>query len=147
MNKAVYSLIDASRSFYVNYGTELVAHGLEVCRFDPAVFIQFEDDLRRDSYMRVPASILSMHVDDSLSAGCNNFKEKVLQPIFKKFKHGSSDKLPFTYLGIKMTREKEGLDHDHYVKNLQVPDYTIFKTHMDELLSVEGQKLFRSIAA
>ena len=68
MNKAVYSLIDASRSFYVNYGTEL-------------------------------------------------------------------------------TREKEGLDHDHYVKNLQVPDYTIFKTHMDELLSVEGQKLFRSIAA
>ena len=127
MNKAVYGLIDASISFYVNYGTELVAHGMEVYRFDPAVFIKFEDDSHRDSYTRVPAIIQSTHVDDSLSAGSNNFKEKVLQPIFKKFKHESSDKLPFTYLGIKMTREKEGLDldQDHYVKNLQGPHHVL----------------------
>ena len=127
MNKAFYGLIDASRSFYVNYGTELVAHGMEVYRFDPAVFIKFEDDLHRDSYTRVPASIMSTHMDDSLSAGSNNFKEKVMQSIFKQFTHGSSDQLPFTYLGIKMTREKEGLvlDQDHYVKNLQVPHHVL----------------------
>ena len=150
LNKSVYGLIDASRSFYLNYASALMEQGMEVCRYDPAVFVKFDDKSTKESFTRTPSGILPTHVDDALSTGSKKFKKVVMMPILKKFAHGSQEKLPFTYIGLQTRREDVALvmDQDHYVKSLIVPDLdTMTNSRMDDTLGEGGQKVFRSVAA
>jgi hypothetical protein len=144
----VYGLKDASRGFYTNQGEKLIGLGMEMCRMDPALFFYFNDGSNILSEDRKLAGILGTHVDDSLTLGNENFRQKIMKPMMKKFVYGSHSETPFTYTGMKVKKEDDAitLDQDNYVKKLEIPGMNHVAGHkMDDI--IEDQSLYRSIVA
>ena len=147
LKRTVYGLADASRGFYLNYGDNLVKHGMEICSTDPAFFIYFDDKSKKSSMIRNPTGMVALHVDDSLTAGGKSFNKNVQAPMTEKFEYGSHSLPPFKYIGLNVDKSVNGikLDQDHYIKNLAPTSIDRFKTMLaDEKLCEEGQSIFRS---
>ena len=77
LTKSVYGLLDATRGFYLNFSESLQSLGMETCKMDPAMFLLFGDNSTDKSEKRNLTGMITTHVDDSLSAGNEQFKEQV----------------------------------------------------------------------
>ena len=76
LNKGAYGLIDAPYLWYCALVNELTTLGMEMCPFDPCLFV-----LRESNDSTCPgqlAGVLGIHVDDGICGGNEKFQE-VLQ--------------------------------------------------------------------
>ena len=86
LNKGAYGLIDAPYLWYCALVNELMSLGMEMCPFDPCLFV-----LRESSDSTCPgqlAGVLGIHVDDGICGGNEKFQE-VLQKLESKYPFGS----------------------------------------------------------
>jgi len=118
LNKGAYGLIDAPFLWYCALVTELKQLGFEATPFDPCLFV-----------LRVPegepsagslAGILGVHVDDGIGGG-NEFYDKKIKLLEKKFPFGSHKTTAFTFTGIEVTQRGDMSIHmsqSSYVKKI-----------------------------
>ena len=114
LNKVVYGLCDASRSWYLKVVEVLEELGMRSNAIDPAVFT-YED---QKSFQ----GALTIHVDDILFFGTEKFLEKVMSPFKQKFRISKEEENAFKYLGIEMTQgcDKVVLDQNAFLPGINV---------------------------
>ena len=86
------------------------------------------------------------HVDDLMhGSGGRDFQKNVMEPLKKKFKFGSEDRLEFRYVGMQVKQSNNCIlvNQDHYLTSLELPSPR--KEKDQELLDEEGQKEYRSL--
>ena len=141
--KPCYGLLDASRSWYLSHAKGLKELGFKAISVDPGTFV------KRDKNGTTEA-VLGIHVDDSITVGKSSIINETHAEMKKKFKYGTNESLPSTYLGIHMTREGKDivLDQDHYISDVEIPNSTtVARMKKNETLPEKEQSLFRSLAS
>ena len=111
LSKCVYSLIDASRSWYLTLREELIKQGASPSKYDQAIFTwYFENKLQ---------GIIATHVDNFCLAGSETFENKVINSICTFFRV-KSEVAKFQYIEreIKKSNENIRIRQDEYVKKL-----------------------------
>ena len=144
--KPVYGLVDAPRGWYLALDEEFVNAGCERSLLDPSMYLYFS----YNGDQKALSGLALTHVDDVLHGGSQDFDDKVMGLVKSKFKFGSEEIESFRYVGMNMSQTEEGIliDQDHYVKGLELPDMDVAKDILSsDLLSVEGQTLFRGCVA
>ena len=137
LNKVVYGLCDASRSWYLRIVEVLTNLGMNVSRFDKAVFTYGE---------RMLEGVLLVHVDDVLYFGSEKFIEEVIAPFKDTFHISREERNAFKYLGVELKQVPDGIilaQHD-YLKSMN--DELLPKEDMKDksrLASKEEQRMFR----
>ena len=91
LNKCVYGLVDASRTWFLSVKTELELLKCEQSKLDPAVFYWHQEGHLSGLFL--------MHVDDFLWAGDNKFQQNVIVPLRTKFRCGKEMDNNFRYIG------------------------------------------------
>ena len=111
LSKCVYSLTDASRSWYLTLRKELLKSGAVVSKYDQAIFTwYFGNKLHY---------IIATHVDDFFFAGSEIFQTRVMDRLRRLFKIKSEEVAEFQYIGlnIKKNRDNVKLGQNEYKKN------------------------------
>ena len=112
LNKVVYGLNDASRSWYLRMSEVLKQLGMVETKLDKAVFTYTKETLE---------GVIIVHVDDLLFFGTEGFIEHVISPFKKVFKISREDAEMFKYVGINI-EQKNGLlslDQREYLDSLK----------------------------
>ena len=91
LNKVVYGLNDASRSWYLRVKEVLLELGMKMCEVENAVFHYGKKTLD---------GIIIIHVDDMLFAGTENFMNSVILPFKRTFQISKEEESCFKYVGI-----------------------------------------------
>ena len=114
LNKLVYGLCDASRSWYLKVEEVLVGLGMVVCTYDRAVFTY-----RADNSVD---GIILIHVDDLLYFGSQRFLDEIIQPFKCFFKISREETQAFRYVGINIQQGEDHLkiEQQNYVDSLEV---------------------------
>ena len=118
LNKGAYGLIDAPYLWYCALVNELTSLGMEMCPFDPCLFV-----LRESSDSTCPgqlAGVLGIHVDDGICGGNEKFQE-VLRKLESKYPFGSKKVQSFTFTGIDLSQHGDGritLSQSGYVRKI-----------------------------
>ena len=139
MKKPAYGLRDASRKFYLQLCGVLKELGCRQSKFDPAVYLFFDDEGNLEG-------IVLTHVDDLMhGSGGIIFYNCVMIPLKQKFLFGSEEAKEFRYVGmhVKQFGNFVSVNQDHYLSSIEIPDIRYDKE--DQLLDEEGQSEFRSI--
>ena len=112
LQKVVYGLNDASRSWYLKVKEVLDNLGMKPSNLDKSVFIPKTDGL--DGYIVI-------HVDDLLFFGSVDFMKKIMDPFKSMFKISKEEKDAFKYVGIKLSQEdtKIKMDQNQYMEKLR----------------------------
>ena len=112
LNKVVYGLCDASRSWYLKVVSVLTELGMTVGSLEKAMFMFKTETLE---------GLVLIHVDDMLFAGTEKFHEKVMNPLKNMLKISREDSVTFKYLGMSLCQKKGQilLSQSEYVKGLQ----------------------------
>lgn len=152
LTKTVYGLADASRGFYISLSGEIQELGCTKARLDPAMFLlEEEKEPVEELWEKKPLGLAVSHVDDVLHAGGQVFNDKIMKPLFKKFKFGSHEDTEFRYVGMNFTQTQDGsisVDQDHYLEALEGPDMSsVSRLTVNEVMDDEGQREFRSAVA
>lgn len=140
MKKRAYGFVDASRGFYIELSNALQELGCKKSQIDPAVYRYFDEDGKL-------SGLILTHVDDVLhGSGTDEFKEKVLLPLKKRFQFGKEEKEEFRYVGMQVKQKKDGIvvNQDHYIEMMDVPDVILTEDN-SEVLEEEGQTDFRGL--
>ena len=87
MEKTVYGLSDASKSWYTRVKEELLKLNVKISKYDPGLFMYH--------YRGSLYGLLVTHVDDSLWGRSRVFVENVIKPFPKIFKIGSINQEAF----------------------------------------------------
>ena len=113
LNKVVYGLCDASRSWYLKVVEVLLSLGMVMSKFDKAVFICGTNNLE---------GIMMIHVDDILYFGSDKFLQDMSK--FKKaFQISREEKQAFKYLGVVMNQDSHGiieLEQKDYLQSMKI---------------------------
>ena len=111
LNKVVYGLCDASRSWYLRVCEVLLDLGMCISNCDKAVFTYRKRSLE---------GILLIHVDDILYFGSEEFVAAVVEPFKSEFQISRQESTAFKYLGmdIKQNSECVELDQNEYARSL-----------------------------
>ena len=137
LRKVVYGLADASRSWYLKVKEVLTQLGMQVSKFDPAVFIFAKSKLE---------GLIMVHVDDILYFGEKSFMRDVIDPFKRNFKISREEVETFKYVGVTMTQTPEYITIDQKQYLSQVPDKLIPREDMkdnDRYVSDEEIIVFR----
>ena len=112
LKKTVYGLCDAARAWYMRVKDELIKLGVEKCPLDNSFFFWHVDGVLEGA--------ICLYVDDFLFAGTHNFVETIINKLMKKFKIGSTGKVNFTYVGLKIKSYTDGItvDQEHYIQSI-----------------------------
>ena len=112
LRRCVYGLNDASRYWYLRVRDELLKAGCKCSKSDPSVFF-----LRTESLQ----GILISHVDDLLWCGTSVFKSNIVDTIRSIFKIREENVSAFTYVGIEIYQDKNGiyLTQQKYLNDLE----------------------------
>ena len=115
LNKTIYGLCDASRSWYLRVKEVLEEAGMLMCKYDQSMFSWFENDTLQ--------GLICLHVDDFFYCGSPAF-DKVIHLVKRTFKIGSQDAMFFNYLGLQIEQRNDGIYlHQHqYVQELETID-------------------------
>ena len=112
LKKTVYGLCDAARAWYIRVKDELTKLGVEKCPLDNSFFFWHVDGVLEGA--------ICLYVDDFLFTGTQNFVETIINNLMKKFKIGSTGKVNFTYVGLRVNSYTDGLtiDQEHYIESI-----------------------------
>ena len=113
LNKCVYGLNDASRSWYLTMKKELLSLGAEMSKLDQAIFTWYHNGKMH--------GIISTHVDDFCWGGSKLFTISVIDKIRKKFLVRSEESSKFKYVGLEVEQKGDSIivSQDKYVETLQ----------------------------
>ena len=141
LRKCLYGLGDASRQFYLSVREEMLKLGCEQCEIEPSLFYKLSEKGKLEG-------ILVSHIDDFLHAGTDVFKEKVMDPIRKRFLAGKVEEKDFSYVGFRIRQSEKGivLDQSSYVDNVEMEqlDQERLSQRSSELAAIEVTS-YRSI--
>ena len=142
LQKCVYGLSDAARSWYVRVREQLLELGLRVCAYDNAVFSFIVDGKLN--------GVICLYVDDFLFCGTGKFMDNVISKISEYFIVGNQEIDTFKYIGLNITSGsqvgKNTVDQMKYcasVSPMSLSRARANNKHSD--LSVAEKKEFRSI--
>ena len=94
LNKTVYGLCDAARSWYLRVKEQLLDLGLHMCSYDNAVFSYIIDGKLE--------GIICLYVDDFLYCGTEKFKRDIVSKINNYFTVGNEECDVFKYIGLNI---------------------------------------------
>lgn len=138
LNKAVYGLNEASRQWYNRVNHELIKIGMNRCKYDEALFyLQINNVL---------VGIITVHVDDFLFGGTDQFHDTIIRPIKCIFEIGRICLPPMIYLGlsINQTESKIIINQNEYINSLQEALIVDSKDN-DRLLNKNEHKEYRRL--
>ena len=138
LNKTVYGLCDAARSWYLRVKQEFLRCGMVTCKLDQAMFLHFTDG--------VLSGVVCLHVDDILWAGSFSFEQNVINKIQKMFQIGSAETECFKYVGVNVQNLRGSIkvDQDHYISSIQEATVHPDRPRLDEL-DYEERKDYRAL--
>ena len=113
LKKTVYGLCDAARAWYERVKDVLLSMGMQMCKYDPALF-----------YWKPHGEtegIICVHVDDFLSAGTENFESTIMAQLNEIFCIGNTNTSSFKYLGKQIRQNDRGicLNQAHYISTIK----------------------------
>ena len=114
LNKTVYGLCDAARSWYLRVKDQLLSMGLKMCSYDNAIFSY--------SCQGIFQGLICVYVDDFLYCGSTSFQENIVSKIYSSFQIGSSEAGIFRYLGINISaasNHMRSIDQFNYALSLK----------------------------
>ena len=140
MKKRAYGFCDASRGFYLELSKTLVELGCKQCTLDPALYFWL------DSSGHLGGAALT-HVDDVMyGTGTEEFEEKVMKPLKRKFVFGSEEHHEFRYVGLNV-KQNEGaivVNQNHYLETLEIPCVTE-SSDPKKVVNEKNQEIFRGL--
>ena len=138
LNKAVYGLNEASRQWYNRVSDELIKLGMKRCQYDEALFYLH--------IQKVLVGIITVHVDDFLYGGTDQFHKTIILPLQRIFEIGRMCSTPMIYLGlyIDQTESKIIVNQDQYIQSLEEVDIKDAKDS-ERLLKSAEHKEYRRI--
>ena len=112
LEKCVYGLNDAARTWYITMKTFLLSLGCTQVKTDPAAFYWF--------YKGDLCGIFLMHVDDFLWGGTSKFEDIVIHQVRKTFFVGDQSNNAFKYVGLEVMQNGDGImiNQNKYCKSL-----------------------------
>ena len=140
MKKRAYGFCDASRGFYLELSKTLVELGCRQCTLDPSLY--FWKDEKGD----LGGAALT-HVDDVLhGTGTEEFNEKVMKPLKRKFVFGSEESDEFRYVGLHVKQNKGAIvvNQNHYLETIEIPEVDKSRD-LKEILNEKNQEVFRGL--
>ena len=146
LNKGAYGLIDAPYLWYCALVNELTNLGLEMCPFDPCLFV-----LRENGNSPNPgqlSGVLGIHVDDGICGGNEKF-QTILQKLESKYPFGSKKVQSFTFTGIDLSQHGDGritLSQSGYVRKISpIPIEANRKSQPDLSVTEDERGLLRGL--
>ena len=91
LKKCTCRLVDASRQWYNTVKQVLLSLGFKMSKAGPSLFYCQNNELE---------GIITIHVDDLLSAGNEQFLKNTISKIHEKFTVGKECNTAFFYLGL-----------------------------------------------
>ncbi len=136
LNKTVYGLADASRTWYLRVREELTNLGVQVSKYDEAIFFWCTS--------KGLEGLLCCHVDDFLWGGSDRFKEGVIDKTKERFEISKEDKEKLKYIGLdlKQSAGKITASQKKYIDGLE-PIPMESKTAYDSELNKTQKRLLR----
>lgn len=133
----MYGLNEASRQWYNRVNDELIKLGMKRCKYDEALF-----------YLHVKnilVGIITVHVDDFLYGGTDQFHKIIVLPLQRIFEIGRICSTPMIYLGllIDQTESKIIVNQDQYIQSLEEVDIKDAKDSERMLKSAEHKEYRR----
>ncbi len=119
MLKCPYGLADAGRLWYMKLKEELIKVGMVVCKYDQALFTFYSGNRL--------SGVLTVHVDDILFGGEDDFHKLVVSKIKSTFAIGCEDDTNFKYLGLEVNQSESGISvstegYSSAIKALPLPE-------------------------
>ena len=113
LNKTVYGLNDAARSWYFTVRNCLIKLGCIQLKTDPAGFYWYDGD--------VLSGVIIMHVDDYFYGGTKTFEDVVVAGVKKEFQVGQQADGAFKYIGLEVKQHDDSiiLSQNMYLKDVQ----------------------------
>ena len=139
LNKTVYGLNDASRTWYLRIRDEFIASGTRVSKFDEAIFFWHSKNKLQ--------GVVCSHVDDFFWGGSVQFKDKVILQIHSKFLVSHEESTAFVYLGLEMKQlsNETHVQQSSYIKSI-TPICTQRGRHKTEKITEEESHQLRGLA-
>ena len=103
IKKPIYGLKDSAKNWYCTLRSELLELGCKESILDPTVFCYYNENVLKGLFI--------CHVDDFLYGGCgdSDFKGNVIDKIVGKYDISSSYDISFTYIGLNLRQQEEGM--------------------------------------
>nr|CAB3262901.1 uncharacterized protein LOC100184952 [Phallusia mammillata] len=139
LEKCVYGLVDASKSWYRRVKQFMLDHGAKISILDRAIFYWHDGNVLH--------GYISVYVDDFLWAGSNDFEHTIVKEIRRTFCVGKEQQKYFKYIGLEVDQSQDSVSvsQSGYVKNLQEIAIPLFrKKHPDDELTPEEKETLRS---
>ena len=139
--KCVYGLVDASLTWYNTLKALFLTLGGEIA-YDPALFVWKKDG--------VLMGLLSIHVDDFVYAGDEEFIDSVMANIRTSFEIRLEQSKTFQFLGLDVNQDMNDysivISQQKFLDNLQLPNLELNgRTKEDKLEPAEVELLRGSI--
>ena len=140
LNKGAYGLIDAPYLWYCALVNELTSLGMEMCPFDPCLFV-----LREPGNSPNPgqlAGVLGIHVDDGICGGNEKF-QAILQKLESKYPFGSKKVQSFTFTGIDLNQHGDGritFSQSSYVRKISPIPIEVNRKSQPNLQVTENER-------
>ena len=112
--KSAYGLIDAPFLWFTELDKTLKELGFISSPFDPCLYVLHDPETKE------LAGILGVHVDDGLCGG-NDYFQRQIQKLEKKFPFGSRKSQNFVFTGIEMTQHNDHsitMSQENYVTKI-----------------------------
>ena len=137
LEKCVYGLQDASRSWYLRVVKESQRLNLVKCKYDEAIFSWYDGNEL--------GGIIIAHVDDFMYGGNARFEREVIAELRKVFKISKEHSETFKYLGLNIKQDEKGVEMDQvaYIDSMKEFKIDVSRDRDEELSDVE-KKLYRS---
>jgi hypothetical protein len=139
LNKAVYSLNEASRYWYSRVNDELLKLGMARSCYDEALFYWM--------YKGKCNGILAVHVDDFIFGGTQKFHDNIMEAIRQIFVIGTEESTPLKYLGINIDQDKNTITFNlkDYIKDAEESDISPDRTNRQRQLTSDEQYCYRAV--
>ena len=140
MLRCPYGLADAGRHWYNRLKKELLEMGMEICKFDKALFMYYENTKL--------SGLLACHVDDIIFGGEPNFHKHVISKLRSVLVIGVEENTNFKYLGLCISQQTDGItvSTKEYEKSLEQISCPNVRTDEDTEFTPEDCAILRKFA-
>ena len=125
------------KGFYIELSRTLIELGCRQSRYDPALFLWWDREVKSCRMLKICQLDVSGNVD---------FKERIVERLKEKFIFGSEIEMVLQYVWIEVD-QREGaimVYHDHYMNTIKILDAKRYK-EAQEVISELDQKSYRTL--
>lgn len=139
LEKCVYGLVDASKSWYRKVKQFMLDHGAKMSLLDQSIFFWHNG--------KALLGFVCVYVDDFLWSGTLDFEHTVIKQIRMTFNIGKEEQQQFKYIGLELNQSPDSISlcQFDYVNNLQEISISPYrKKQLDNELTLEEKEVLRS---